>query len=80
LCQCGSTIKVIKLEASEYGLEEDEYADYEYYLELEREQAREDKMWEEEYYTRRRDPYWKNDSDYIYICSDEFLRMTKMTP
>ncbi|CZR68025.1 uncharacterized protein PAC_17924 [Phialocephala subalpina] len=59
---CGWTIKVTKLEQSEYGREEDEYTDYEY--EMKREQEREDEAWLEEYYRRRRDPYWKNDSDY----------------
>jgi hypothetical protein len=61
---CEWTIKVTKLEESEHDLEEDEYADYEYYLEIEREQEREDEAWKEEYYRRRSDPYWKNDSDY----------------
>ena len=61
---CGWTIKVTKLEESWYSREEDEYADYESYLEMEREQEREDEAWVEEYYRRRRDPYWKNDSDY----------------
>ncbi|TVY91115.1 hypothetical protein LAWI1_G004341 [Lachnellula willkommii] len=32
--------------------------------EWQREQDQEDRLWEEEYYHRRRDPYWKNDSDY----------------
>lgn len=32
--------------------------------EWQREQEQEDRLWEEEYYNRRRDPYWKNDSDY----------------
>jgi hypothetical protein len=59
---CRWTIKVTKLEKSWYSGEEDEYADYEYDLEMEREREREE--WLEEYYRRRRDPYWKNDSDY----------------
>jgi hypothetical protein len=61
---CGWTIKVTKLEETWYSREEDEYADYESYLEMEREQEREDEAWVEEYYRRRDDPYWKNDSDY----------------
>jgi hypothetical protein len=32
--------------------------------EWQREQEEEDKQWTEEYYRRRHDPYWKNDSDY----------------
>jgi hypothetical protein len=60
----GWTIKVTKLEESWYSREEDEYADYESYLEMEREQERENEVWVEEYYRRRCDPYWKNDSDY----------------
>lgn len=42
---CGWTIKVTKLEESEYDLEEDEYADYQYYLEMKREQELEDEAW-----------------------------------
>ena len=61
---CGWTIKVTKLEESSYSREEDEYVDYESYVEMEREQEKEDEAWVEEYYRRRRDPYWKNDSDY----------------
>ena len=30
----------------------------------EREREREEELWREEYYRRRDDPYWKNDSDY----------------
>jgi len=33
-------------------------------IELEMEEEREREEWREEYYRRRRDPYWKNDSDY----------------
>ncbi|KAK5659882.1 hypothetical protein OQA88_13345 [Cercophora sp. LCS_1] len=32
--------------------------------EMEREERLEQELWEEEYYCRRADPYWKNDSDY----------------
>lgn len=46
---CGWTIKVTKPEESWYSREEDEYADYEFYLEMEREQEREDEAWVEEY-------------------------------
>ena len=73
---CGWTIKVTKLEESEYDLEEDRYSEYEYYLEMKRVQEKEDEYTDyvkreqekedeaEEYYRRRRDPYWENDSDY----------------
>ena len=45
-------------------LEEDEF-DHEDYIEMIREQeAEEEQKWIEEYDRRRRDPYWKNDSDF----------------
>jgi hypothetical protein len=53
----------------EAGLEFDNEEDYEEYmnhkllLDLQREQEEEEE-WREEDYRRRRDPYWKNDSDY----------------
>ena len=43
---------------------EEEEFDYEGYLFMRREQETEEQAWEEEYHRRRRDPYWKNDSDY----------------
>ena len=52
----------------EAGLEFDNEEDYEEYmnhkllLDLQREQ--EEEGWREEYYRRRRGPYWRNDSDY----------------
>jgi hypothetical protein len=33
-------------------------------FDLQREQEEEDKQWTEEYYRRRHDLYWKNDSEY----------------
>lgn len=66
----GWTIKVTKLEVEESGVDGlfDEYdraeaeyeAEHEYYAEM----KKEEEMWLEEHYSRRRDPYWKNDSDY----------------
>ncbi|CZR68828.1 uncharacterized protein PAC_18728 [Phialocephala subalpina] len=42
----------------------DAYDEEQLHFEWQREQEKEDELWEEEYYRRRRDPYWKNDSDY----------------
>ncbi|RDL35191.1 Uncharacterized protein BP5553_07122 [Venustampulla echinocandica] len=42
----------------------DAYNEEQLQFECQREQEKEDERWEEEYYRRRRDPYWKNDSDY----------------
>jgi hypothetical protein len=54
---CGWTIKVAKLEKLEY-------VDSEYYLDMEEEEDEEDEEWEDEYYRRRYDFHWKNDSDF----------------
>lgn len=42
---------------------EEDYLAYEHEL-LERQERQEEQDWMEEYYSRRADPYWKNDSDY----------------
>ena len=71
----GWTIKVTKLpkkkwisldDRVEFDNEEDCQAyDNEQFLIDERERQREEEeQWLEEYHRRRRDPYWKNDSDY----------------
>ena len=71
----GWTVSVTKLpkkkwismdDRVEFDNEEDCQAyDNEQFLIDERERQREEKeQWLEEYYRRRRDPYWKNDSDY----------------
>jgi len=44
----------------EYNVYNDEW----HRREWQREQEQEDKLWEEEYYNKKRDPYRKNDSDY----------------
>jgi hypothetical protein len=63
---CGWTIEITEREESEESVGSfdgyDDYLDYDYYEEMRRE--REEEEWEEEHYRRRRDPYWKNDSDY----------------
>lgn len=50
----------------EFDNEEDclAYDEEQFRLEMQREQEEEDRQWLEEYHRRRRDPYWKNDSDY----------------
>ena len=40
------------------------YDNEQFDLEEQRRQQQEKWEWEEEYHRRRRDPYWKNDSDY----------------
>jgi hypothetical protein len=63
---CGWTIKVSlsELKESWFSWEEDEGVDYDYYLEMLRVEEREANEWAEIYERRRRDPYWKNDSDF----------------
>jgi hypothetical protein len=71
----GWTVEVTKLpkkvwisddDRVEFDNEEDcnAYNHEQLLLEWQREQEEEDKQWTEEYYRRRHDPYWKNDSDY----------------
>jgi hypothetical protein len=72
---CGWTVEVTKLETPKkvwicdegrfkFDNEEDykEYMNHKLLLDLQREQEEEE--WLREEYYRRRDPYWKNDSDY----------------
>ncbi len=71
----GWTVKVTKLpkkvwisndDRVEFDNEEDcnAYDNEQFREEQEREEEKEKELWLEEYYRRRRDPYWKNDSDY----------------
>ena len=46
----------------EHGVEFDNEEDYNTYMS--RLYLEEEEQWREEYYRRRHDPYWKNDSDY----------------
>ena len=56
--------KVKVTDVGESISEEDEF-DFEGYLEMSRqEEEAGEQEWIEEYHRRRRDPYWKNDSDY----------------
>jgi hypothetical protein len=50
----------------EFDNEEDclAYDNEQFLIEERMRQQEEDKQWLEEYYGRRHDPYWKNDSDY----------------
>lgn len=53
----------------EHGIEFENFNDYARYVHyVERE--REEEEWEEEYWRRRDDPYWKNDSDYDWVVDD----------
>ncbi|KAF2475817.1 uncharacterized protein BDR25DRAFT_339807 [Lindgomyces ingoldianus] len=71
----GWTVRVIRLpkrvwiscdDRVEFDNEEDcnAYDNEQFRMEEEMEKEKEEKEWLEEYYRRRRDPYWKNDSDY----------------
>ena len=71
----GWTVKVTELpkkvwisidDCVEFDNEEDcnAYNDEQLRREQKRGEERENELWLEEYYRRRRDPYWKNDSDY----------------
>jgi hypothetical protein len=71
----GWTVKITRLpkrvwisidDRVEFDNEEDydAYNDERCRWELKMEEEKEEKMWLEDYYERRRDPYWKNDSDY----------------
>jgi len=57
----GWIIEVTELVIPESDPEED-HTDYEF--DLMKEEEREDQKWEEVYYRKKRDPLWKNDSDY----------------
>ena len=71
----GWTVKVAKLpkkvwisndDRVEFDNEEDcnAYNNNEQFRREEEEEKKENQLWLEEYSRRRRDPYWKNDSDY----------------
>ena len=71
----GWTVKVTELpkkvwtsndDRVEFDNEEDcdAYNNVQFRREVEEEKKKENELWLEEYYDRRRDPYWKNDSDY----------------
>ena len=73
--KCGWTVQITRLQAKKWYSDdgrvvfdnEDDcraYDEEQFRWEWQAEEAAEEAWWIEEYHRRRRDPYWKNDSDY----------------
>jgi hypothetical protein len=65
--KCGWTIKVTAMEESDgvgFSDDDDDYMDFEDWIEMNRLEDSEERAWEGELGRRRNDPFWKNDPDH----------------